>query len=385
MMKQYINIHRRLFIPFFVIIGAIVLSNCDDNDGQGWADERYLSNFEHYFDNPNPKTGLAYTQAEIDELKYDRTKEERFKGEQPVVLNLVLSKQINSVEVMDGTNGEILLTFNSAETSGDKFKLSMTTSLAELEIGPGSSKALKFNIVYADGSIGTAFFIVASVLPLPPAADILVGQWEFDDASNLGKATIGTDLVPKDKDGGSGSHSATSGMASGDGAVLTASGSYFELVHNLSATLGGNKVNNYTLVFDVSVPSSSYGSYSNLFHTRLNIEGDGSTYISPSGGLWGRGIGSSGGGAIQANSWHRIVITVGDGDYRAYIDGQRILVGSSGLDDPNHALDLSKVLLFIDNGSEDVPIKVTEVMLFNRTFDNNWVTEDLPPVGQPVP
>lgn len=386
-MKKTNIIKTYSVIPCLLIltIVSLVINGCTTDKGEGWADERYFSNFELYFDNPNPKTGLPYTQAELDELKYDRTKEERFKGEQPVKLNLLLSKQIKSVEIKDGTTGDILLTFNSAETSGDKFKLSMATSLAELGIEPGTAKPLKFNVLYEDGSIGAILFTVASVLPLPSASEILVGQWKFDDSSNLEKATIGEDLVAKDKSGGSGSHSAVTGINAGDGAVLTASGSYFELIHNLPATGGGSKVNNYTLIFDLNVPATSFGSYTNLFHTRLDISGDGSIYISPSGGFWGNGVGSSGAGAIQPDTWHRIVVTVKEGDYRAYIDGQKILGGSSNLDDSNHALDLSKVLLFIDNGSEDVPIKVSEVMLFNVTFDNNWVTEDLPPVGQQVP
>ena len=378
-----IYILKRNKTNLFLLLGLvlILLEGCTSDNGEGWSDERYDSNFELYFDNPNPKTGVAYTEDELGELKYDHNKTERFKGEEPVVLNLFLSKEIKEVKIVDGTNGSVLKTLTESQKQGDKFKVTLSTSLTVLNIIGGSQKGLKFNIAYSDGSIGSVLYVVASVLPLPPAADILKGQWKFDDASNLTKATIGEDLVlAQDK-----IHSAVSGIISGDGASLVDLNSRYEVDHKLPKN-GGEKVNVYTLIFDVNVPSTSGGNYVNLLQTLTDNSADGSTYISPSGGLWGNGIGSSGSGAIKHDNttWHRVVITVGDGDYRAYIDGVKILAGSPG-PDGIHALALDKFLLFADNGSEDYPIKVSEVMLFDVTFADVWVLEDVPAVGIPLP
>ncbi|QTE23687.1 hypothetical protein [Polaribacter cellanae] len=362
----------------FTCLTLVLVMSCIDK-GDGWADDRYLENFELSWDNPNPKTGQPYTADELAELKYDPNEEERFKGATPVVLNLLTSKQISKVSVIDGSDGSTLLTITEAQPVDSKFKVSISTSLDELKIKEGKTKALKFNIVYNDGSIGSTLFKVVSILPLPPAVDILKGHWKFDDASNFLKATLGNDLTL----GGNNGVSAVSGMSASDGAALTSFGGYLEVNHGLPAS-GGDKVNNYTIILDVSLPASSFGTYSNLLQTLTDNSSDGSTYISPAGGLWGNGIGTSGGGSITEDTWHRVVITVGDGDYRAYIDGGKILGGSPGADGI-HSLDLSKFLLFADNGNnEDAPIKVTEVMLFDVTFDNNWITEDLPPVGQPL-
>lgn len=371
MLKKY-NFSAVL-LPFLTLF--LILS-CSDN-GDGWADARYLENFELLWDNPNPKTGQPYTTEELAELNYNPSEEERFKGAQPVVLNLLTSKQISKVTVIDGTDLSTLIMITEAQPVGDKFKVSIVTSLEELKVEDGKSKPLKFDIVYSDGSIGSTLFKITSVLPLPETADILKGHWKFDDASNFLMATIGNDLAL----GGNKDVIPTSGMSGSDGAALTSFGGYLEVNHGLPAS-GGAKVNLFTLILDVNLPASSLGSYSNLLQTFTDNSADGSTYISPSGGLWGNGIGSSGDGSIKADTWHRIVITVGDGDYRAYIDGIKIIGGSPGIDG-KHSLDLSKFILFADNGNnEDAPIKVTEVMLFDITFDNNWITEDLPPVGQ---
>ncbi|MET2983700.1 hypothetical protein [Aureibaculum conchae] len=374
------HILKKYYISAFLLscLTLVLIVSCVDN-GDGWADTRYLENFELSWDNPNPKTGQPYTPEELAELKYNPNEEERFKGTQPVVLNLLTSKQISKVTIIDGSDASTLLTVTEAQPVGDKFKVSITTSLDELKVDEGKTKALKFDIEYEDGSIGSTLFKVASVLPLPAAAGILKGHWEFDDASNFLKATMGNDLTL----GGNNGVAPTSGMSGSDGAALTSFGGYLDVNHGLPAS-GGANVNAYTLILDVSLPASSLGTYSNLLQTLTDNSSDGSTYISPGGGLWGNGIGSSGGGSVGADTWHRIVITVGDGDYRAYIDGVRIIGGSPG-PDGIHSLDLSKFTLFADNGNnEDAPIKVTEVMLFDITFDNNWVTEDLPPVGQPL-
>ena len=374
-MKKYKN-YKSLITVFFISSAILFFNGCSDN-GSGWADERYLENFELSWDNPNPKTGLPYTEAEIDALKYDRFKEERFKGSQPVILNLLTSKQIKEVKVIDGTDLTLLLTVNEAQADGDKFRVNINTNLQDLKIEDGKSKVLKFDIIYIDDSIGSTQFKATSILPLPPAASILKGQWEFNDASNFLKATIGNDLTL----GGNNGVTAVSGMNASDGAALTSVGGYINVDHGLPA-IGGSKVNEYTLILDVSFPVADWAC---LLQTITDNSGDGSVYIEPSGWLWVNGYGYNDRSVVKFDgTWHRIVITAAEGDYRVYVDGVKAL-GTSSSTDGIHALDVSKFLLFADNNGEDADVKVTEVMLFDIAFANEWVTDDVPPVGIALP
>ena len=374
-MKNYKKF-KSLITLFFISSTILFFNGCSDN-GSGWADERYLENFELSWDNPNPKTGLPYTEAEIAALKYDRSIEERYKGDQPVILNLLTSKQIKEVKVYDGSNLSLLLTIKEAQADGDKFRVNIVTSLQDLEIEDGKGKALKFDIIYSDESIGSTQIKITSILPLPPTADILKGHWEFNDASNFLKATIGNDLTL----GGNNGVTSVSGINASDGAALTSVGGYINANHGLPAK-GGSKVNEYTLILDVSFPVTAWA---NLLQTVTDNSGDGSLFVEPSGWLWANGFGYSGSSAVKHDgTWHRIVITAAEGDFRVYVDGIKFIGASSGVDGI-HALDLSKFLLFADNNGEDAPVKVTEVMLFDITFANEWITDDVPPVGVALP
>jgi hypothetical protein len=374
-MKKQIVQYKKL-IPSVVIALLLMTAGCKDV-GEGWNDQRYYSNYELSWDNPNPKTGLPYTEEELAALKYDPTKEERFKVDQSVVLSLLLSKQISEVKVIDGTNGEVLLTVTTAEKDGEKYRMTMTTSLEELDVEEGTSKILKFDIVYQDQSIGSVQFKVNSVLPLPPASEMLKGQWKFNDASNLTKATIGDDLVLA----GNMIHTAIAGISGSDGAVLVDTDTYYEVSHELAA-VGGEKVNNYTLIFDLNVPAASYEQYIPLLQTHSDNSADGATYIYW-GGFWLNGLGSGGWYAASPDTWHRVVITAGEGDLRVYVDNEKAKGGSPGADGV-HALELAKFLLFADNNGEDAPIRISEVMLCDITMTHEWITEDLPGVGEPL-
>lgn len=343
-------------------------------DEAGWNDERYAKDFNLYFDNPNPKTGLTYTEEETEELKYDPKEEERFESGKDVQLSLLVSKPIASMDVLDGTDLSVLLSNNDFQEDGEMYRINFNTTLEELKIPEGESKILKFDVVYQDNSIGSIQFKVISIIPLPPVSESLVGHWNFENLSDPTAAILGEDLGL----GGEKNFATVSGITADDNAVLINQGSYLEIIHGLSAS-SGDKVNEYTLVYDINLPATSYGSYANLLQTLVDNSSDGAVYIAPNGGMWLNGFGTFGGGAIAQDTWHRVVLSVGPNAFRLHVDGN-LVASASPSADGIFSMDLEKGLIFADNNGEDAPIKITDLMLFDITFTNEQAIE-LPGVG----
>ena len=375
-MKKHINL--KFLASMFVAAVVLFSVGCDD-DGAGWNDQRYLENYEIAWDNPNPATGLPYTEEELAALKYDPTKQERFKGEQAVVLSLLVSKPIEKITAMDGESGEIILTETNGVTEEDKYRVTFNTTLAELNIEYGTSRMFKFDITYTDKSIGSSYFKIVAPIPMPSAAEMVKAQWKFDDAADLTKATVGKDLVLA----GNMIHQAIEGITAGDGAVLVDADTWYIAEHGLAAS-GGDMVNNYTIIFDMNIPEASYPypTFLPLLQTSLSNSRDGAVYHT-GGWFWTNGYGWSS-WAVQKDTWHRVVITVAPGDCRIYLDNARVY-GKSPSADGVFALDLAGFLLFADNNGEDAPIKISEVTLCDVTLTNEWAEEDIPAVGEPIP
>jgi len=108
-------------------------------------------------------------------------------------------------------------------------------------------------------------------------------------------------------------------------------GSGFDVAHGTPANGGGTYGNQYSLGFDMLLPSIGWHSFYNTNEANAN---DGDAFINPSGGM---GISGNYTGAIAANTWARVFITVdlvGTPTMNKYING--VLVGTqtlnSGLD-----------------------------------------------------
>jgi len=106
----------------------------------------------------------------------------------------------------------------------------------------------------------------------------LIGHWTFDDPDNLMMATIGNDLVLE------GSHVASEGPETGDGAVNIGVGSYYRCFHDIAANGGSaNWVNEFTIVIDVKVPQLNQ--WYCFYQTSYNNSNDGDWFINPSGSV----------------------------------------------------------------------------------------------------
>jgi len=98
--------------------------------------------------------------------------------------------------------------------------------------------------------IAVFFLLVTMVLAgVADAKPTPQGLWLFNDANNLGAATVGTDLTIQ------GTVTSVAGVASGDGAVQITPGNFLECYHGAAANGGGQLVNQYAFVFDLQISS----------------------------------------------------------------------------------------------------------------------------------
>ncbi|WP_430816748.1 hypothetical protein [Carboxylicivirga sp. RSCT41] len=363
--------HRKLKLLTSIFLGMVILfaTSCD-NDGEGWNDKRYLTNYAIKWDNPNPVTGLPYTEEELAELSYDPTEQERFKGEQPVVLSLLVSKPIEQITAMDGTTGDIVLTEKTAVTNGEMYRVTFNTTLAELNIEYGTSKPLKFDISYADKSVGSSYFKIVAPVPMPDLSEILVGQWLFDDASDLEKATVGNDIVL----GGSMIHTAVAGVTATDGAALLDAGTHYSINHGLPA-VGGDKVNEYTIIYDFMMSADYHSSYAPIFHPNSDAD---AAYYSYYGWYYFPAVGSYGGYGYFYE-WSRVIFTVSEESVSMYVNGE-FSTSKSVSADGVYALSTDALSIFTGG----MPYYVSDITLLNIALTPEWATEDIPPVGVPL-
>ena len=211
-----------------------------------------------------------------------------------------------------------------------------------------------------------------------------VGRWTFDDPHNLTKAEIGADLVL------TGSHNAVPGPTAEDGAVRIGVGSYYFLPHGVAPNGGGVKVNEFTLVMDVKIPT--LGRWYCLYQTDLTNTNDGEWFINPAGAM---GVGATGytDAIFQPDDWYRIAVVVKNGErYDYYADGDKVLAGSPGLVDDRFSLQPA-VLLFADQNGEDNELDVADIKFYSRALGDDEVkalggyehTIVIPPEEAPVP
>ena len=190
----------------------------------------------------------------------------------------------------------------------------------------------------------------------------LVGHWTFDDPAHLTKAELGNDLIL------TGSHQSTAGPAEGDGAVRIGVGSYYLLPHGIAPNGGGQKVNEFSIVMDIKIPT--LGKWYCMYQTDLTNTNDGEWFINPAGNM---GVGATGytDSYFEANQWYRIAISVKNGSrYDYYIDGTKALTGNPGEIDGRFSLQPA-VLLFADENGEDNLLDVADIKIFSRALSDD--------------
>jgi hypothetical protein len=163
------------------------------------------------------------------------------------------------------------------------------------------------------------------------AADSLKGRWTFEDVADLGKATVGDDLVASEEYGV---------FASIDGpdntkAVRITEDGYYTVYHNIGANGGGENTNEYTLMMDIRGSEDEFAGWLSLYDngfvdddgyglgSRLWIDGDGAIGFAPLGGYSEP--------VLTPDTWHRVVIAVKLGEsFKVYVDGELAFTASAG-------------------------------------------------------
>ena len=185
------------------------------------------------------------------------------------------------------------------------------------------------------------------------------GWWKFDDTTNVLKADAGLALKL------TGTHNMVPGPHQGNRAVRIGHGNYYTMNHGMRPNGSGEKVNEYTIQFDLKVPVA--GAWKSLFQTDLSNTSDGDFFINTKENI---GIQSAGytSYAVIPNEWYRFVLTVKNGVQQiSYLDGVAVNDGGSMPVDGRFALD-SLLLLFADNDGEDAEIECSEIAIWDTAL-----------------
>jgi hypothetical protein len=194
------------------------------------------------------------------------------------------------------------------------------------------------------------------------------GWWKFDDIENPVKAEpgYGNDLSLK------GTFTLSGGPQDGNGAIMIGPGSYYVMDHSISPNGGGKYVNEYSLQFDIKIPSVS--DWHSFFQTSLLNNNDGDFFVNTAGNT---GVGAVGYSSysITGNEWYRIVVSIRNGNsFTCYLDGFPVLKGIAQPVDGRFSLD-SLLLIFADENGEDGTIICAELAIWNLALTADQANE----------
>ncbi len=190
----------------------------------------------------------------------------------------------------------------------------------------------------------------------------LIGRWQFDDPTNFGKASLGTDLVAS-----GGGFTPVDGPSARDKAVSVAKGSYFKCLHGLTSGLG-----DYTIMFYVRIPSND--GVHVLMQTNNANQGDHFMQINAAGLVNFPSFAAVPNYyTIGVGHWHRVFLSVTDGKYsKCYIDGEYTRDFPWGVlpSYQRQILDPNGVLFFADDSGEDNEIEVADIALWDMPLED---------------
>lgn len=210
----------------------------------------------------------------------------------------------------------------------------------------------------------------------------LIGLWEFEDSSNLGKATIGSDATFGIDFSAPGTPTYTVGAFVGDGAVDMPKNHYINVPQSIGPNGGGSTyTSEYTLVIDLNVPSTP-GTY-----TAILQEGGGDAdYFIANGSLGVSAYGYVGNSStFQDDTWYRLAISVDLGtSVASYLDGN--LVGNhASPPGPDGKLSLAPNFAILrDNSGETHRALISQIALYDRPLSGAEVAA-LGDVTSPIP
>ncbi|MDR3193939.1 MAG: Ig-like domain-containing protein [Tannerella sp.] len=260
------------------------------------------------------------------------------------------------------------------------------------EFGRVASVDVGNTTVYvSQGSIRKEFAVEVYEVTLQEKLNSLgvKGLWQFEDAGNLFKATVGNDLTP-----------VGSGFTQGEGqnrrkkaAILPSSEKIDDVWHHnhlicnhgLAPNGGGKKVNEFTVIVDCMFPGGptnagnnwQNGKYYCLYQTAMNNTSDGDFFWRPSANFGVTGSYSKQEHLFVKDTWYRFAIVVNLGkSIKYFMNGQYYEAGNSGELDGDRAWLPEGVLLFADEDGENgqgFPLYVSTVGIFDRALSDDEV------------
>lgn len=212
----------------------------------------------------------------------------------------------------------------------------------------------------------------------------VTGLWRFQDSTNKLKATVGTDLTSSSTSSPSWWSGpwtmigvpGNAGAYADGGLVQDWSWEYLTCTHGIpGANGGGSYINEYTIAMDVK-PDPNWNS---LYQTAGNAHGnDGDLWINATdranstigvGGTEGVGYSSQ---TFDGNGWHRIVLSVDNGNFfRVFVDGTLFVDAPGRNIDGRFSLNLDNFHLFADDNWEDAWTSCGTVAVWGRALTND--------------
>lgn len=239
------------------------------------------------------------------------------------------------------------------------------------------------------------FVLVAAGVTTAALGDVdptgLTGLWRFQEKDTVtGKATmeatVGTDLVNSDADNAAWMAGPWTVIGtpvdpllaySDGGIVQDRAWNYLTAYHGISGGNGGGTyINEYTIVMDVWTDAAWASLYQTAWNGNAN---DGDLWIDASTRTAAKiGVGITGYSTetFDATKWHRIALSVDNGNFfRAYVDGVLFLDGAGQGIDGRFSLELDRFNLFADDSWEDGWILCGTVAVWDRAMESAEVAD----------
>ena len=247
-------------------------------------------------------------------------------------------------------------------------------------------------VTVSQGSISKQFSVETYEVTLREKVDSLKvkGFWQFLDANDLFKASVGTDLIPVGTgfEQIAGFNSRTKTIVIPCSQKVGDEWQYNHLIynHNFGANGGSDKsVNEFTILIDCKFPGDGgpsnppwvNGKYYSLYQTDLYNNADASFFWRP-GADWGlRGRYTNSNHLYVRDTWYRFIISVKLGQsIRYFLNGTNYPAANNGELDNYNAWDVKSVLLFADDDGEDgqgFPLHVANLAIWDKALTDDQI------------
>jgi hypothetical protein len=202
-----------------------------------------------------------------------------------------------------------------------------------------------------------------------PDKQNLAGLWNFNDPNNLGKATVGNDLIVNGKFDPVNGPDNSNAAKPNNNAFLT-------VVHEIGPNGNGNYVNEYTFSFDAKATQQQFNDWLSIFNNKNNNNGDGVLWINGDGNIGYAELGGYSTTGLKPNTWHKITITAKLGNsLHAYIDGNLVWTASKNVDTDGIMSLLTDVLFIGYDGSGYAGPDIDNLMIWNTQLTEQQVLE----------